>query len=55
MWDLPADTRNKLGAELEKQFTFLFDKLKVTSTQKTVEKYVQPVDVPLELPAALKG
>ncbi len=55
MWDLPADTRNKLGAELEKQFTFLFDKLKVTSTQKIVEKYVQPVDVPLELPAALKG
>ena len=55
MWDLPADTRNKLGAELEKQFTFLFDKLKVTSTQKIVEKYVQPVDVQQELPAALKG
>jgi fructose/tagatose bisphosphate aldolase len=55
MWDLPADTRNKLGAELEKQFTFLFDKLKVTSTQKIVEKYVQPVDVTPELPVALKG
>jgi fructose/tagatose bisphosphate aldolase len=55
MWDLPADTRNKLGAELEKQFTFLFDKLKVTSTREIVEKYVQPVDVQLELPAALKG
>ena len=54
MWHLPAETRNKLGAELEKQFTFLFDKLKVTSTQKIVEKYVQPIDVPLELPAALK-
>jgi hypothetical protein len=40
---------------LEKQFTFLFDKLKVTSTQKIVEKYVQPVDVPPELPVALKG
>ena len=55
MWHLPAETRNKLGAELEKQFTFLFDKLKVTSTQKIVEQYIQPVDVPLELPAALKG
>jgi len=55
MWHLPAETRNKLGAELEKQFTFLFDKLKVTSTQKIVEKYIQPVDVQLELPAALKG
>ncbi len=55
MWHLPAEIRNKLGAELEKQFTFLFDKLKVTSTQKIVEKYVQPVDVQMELPAALKG
>jgi fructose/tagatose bisphosphate aldolase len=54
MWHLPAETRNKLGAELEKQFTFLFDKLNVTSTQKIVEKYVQPVDVQVELPAALK-
>ena len=55
MWHLPVETRNKLGAELEKQFTFLFDKLKVTSTQKIVEKYVQPVDMQQELPAALKG
>jgi len=55
LWNLPAQTREKLGAELEKQFTFLFDKLKVTSTQKIVEKYVQPVDVQLELPATLKS
>ena len=55
MWNLPAETRNKIGAELEKQFTFLFDKLKVTSTKKIIEKYIQPVDVQLELPAALKG
>lgn len=54
MWHLPADTRNKLGAELEKQFTFLFDTLKVTSKQEVVKKYVQPVDIHLELPAALK-
>ncbi len=55
MWNLPAPTRDKLGAELEKQFSFLFDKLKVTSTQKIVEKYVQPVDVQQEIPAALKS
>jgi fructose/tagatose bisphosphate aldolase len=55
MWNLPAQTRDKLGAELEKQFSFLFDKLKVTSTQKIVEKYIQPVDVQQELPAALKS
>jgi len=55
MWHLPAGTRNKIGAELEKQFTFLFDKLRVTSTQEVVKKYVQPIDVQIELPAALKG
>lgn len=55
MWHLPAETRNKLGAELEKQFTFLFDKLKVTSKQEVVKKYVQPVDIQLEMPVAFKG
>ncbi|HBI47292.1 MAG TPA: aldolase [Smithella sp.] len=55
MWNLPAETRNKLGAELEKQFAFLFEKLKVTSTQEINKKYVCPVDVQIELPAALKG
>jgi fructose/tagatose bisphosphate aldolase len=54
MWHLPAETRNKLGAELEKQFAFLFDKLEVTSKQEVVKKYVQPVDIHLELPASLK-
>jgi fructose/tagatose bisphosphate aldolase len=55
MWNLPATTIHKLGNELEKQLSFLFDKLKVTSTYELTGKYVQPVDVNLELPAALKG
>jgi Fe-S cluster biosynthesis and repair protein YggX len=55
MWNLPAETRNKLGAELEKQFAFLFEKLKVNSTQEVNKKYVRPIDVQIELPAALKG
>lgn len=54
MWHLPADTLNKIGAELEKQFSFLFDKLKMTATEEIVEKYIKPVDVPLEIPASLK-
>ena len=54
MWQLPADTLNNIGAELEKQFSFLFEKLKMTHTQKIVEKYIKPVDVQLELPASLK-
>jgi len=54
MWQMPADTLQKIGVELEKQFSFLFDKLKMADTQKIVEKYIKPVDVPLELPASLK-
>ena len=54
-WNLPVLTRDKLSAELEKQFSFLFDKLQMNSTKKIVEKYIQPVDVPLEMPAALKS
>jgi len=52
--DLPADTLKKISAELEKQFSFLFEKLKMKNTQDIVKKYVQPVDVHLEIPASLK-
>jgi len=54
MWNLPADTLNKISAELEKQFSFLFEKLRMINTQQIVEEYIKPVDVPLELPASLK-
>jgi fructose/tagatose bisphosphate aldolase len=55
MWNLPAPVIHKLGAALEKQISFLFGKLKVNSTYEITREYVQPVDVNLELPAALKG
>ena len=55
LWHLPAKTRDKLGAELEKQFSFLFEKLKVTGKQGIVKKYIKPVDVHLEMPAAFKS
>jgi len=55
MWNLPAPTLQKLGGQLEKQLSFLFDKLKVNSTYELMKQYVQPVDVSVEMPAALKG
>ncbi len=55
MWHLPEKTREKLGTELEKQFSFLFEKLKVAKKQEIVKKYIQPVDVHLEMPAVFKG
>jgi len=55
MWKLPPSSINKLGAELEKQFVFLFNKLKINSTNEIVQKYISLVDVPLEMPLSLKG
>ena len=54
LWHLPEDIRNGICAELERQFAFLFDKLKVNGTRPVLDQYVQPVDVPLKMPAALK-
>jgi len=54
LWHLPADIRSKICAELEKQFAFLFDKLKVNGTRPILDKYIKLVDVPLKMPAALK-
>ncbi len=55
LWHLPAKTRDKLGVEMEKQFSFLFDKLKIAGKQDVVKKYISAVEVPLELPAAFKS
>ncbi len=55
LWHLPADIRNGICAELEHQFAFLFDKLKVNGTRAILDKSVKPVDVPLKMPAALKS
>ena len=54
MWDLPVDVREKIGAELEKQFSFLFEKLKMNNTQDLLRQYIKPVDVQLAIPASLK-
>ncbi len=53
LWDLPAETLAALGAELESQFAFLFDKLKVNGTEPLVARCISPVDVPLKKPASL--
>jgi fructose/tagatose bisphosphate aldolase len=55
LWYLPADVRNKICAELERQFAFLFDKLKVNGTRPFLDQFIKPVDVPLKMTTALKG
>jgi fructose/tagatose bisphosphate aldolase len=41
-WDLPEDTRARIGADLEKTFTFLFEQLRVKGTRAMTDKYVKP-------------
>ncbi len=55
LWHLPSDVRDEICAELERQFAFLFDKLKVNGTRPVLGQYIKPVDVPLNMPMALKS
>jgi hypothetical protein len=50
LWDLPAETLAALGTELEGQFVFLFDKLRVNGTESLAGRYIPAVDVPLKKP-----
>jgi fructose/tagatose bisphosphate aldolase len=48
-WDLPADVRQAIGADLEKMFSFLFEQLKVGNTRAATDRFVKP---PLDSHAA---
>ncbi|MGB5101112.1 MAG: class II fructose-bisphosphate aldolase [Methanothrix sp.] len=54
LWHLPSDVRDEICSELEKQFAFLFDRLKVNGTRPVLDQFIKPVDVPLKWPTALK-
>lgn len=49
MWDLPADVRAAIGADLERTFARLFEQLRVTGTRAATDRYVKP---PLDSHAA---
>ena len=55
LWTLPKEALQAIGYELENQFSFLFEKLNVKNTSNIVTKYIQPVDVPLKMPEALRA
>src|SRR5881296_363220 len=42
MWDLPADVRGAIAADLEKNFAFLFEQLRVTGTRAIADRFVKP-------------
>ncbi len=45
LWNLPEGTRLELRDTLEREFRFLFEKLRAGGTKALVNKYVRPVDV----------
>ncbi len=49
LWDLPAEVRQAIGADLEKTFAFLFEQLRVAGTRAAVDRSVKP---PLQSHAA---
>ena len=51
LWDLPAEVRAAIGADLEKTFTFLFEQLKVKGTRGPTDRFVRP---PLQSHADLR-
>ncbi len=52
-WELPAETRTRIGQDLENKFAFLFEKLNVPRRAELVKKTVVPVVVIPSLPPAL--
>lgn len=53
LMDLPEETRNALGQQLEGQFSFIFEKLNAVNTQALVNRYVNPVRVAKPAPEGL--
>ncbi len=45
-WDLSPEIKNEIGAELEEDVAFLFDKLNIGNTLKLVETTVSPKAIP---------
>ena len=55
LWDLPATAQEEIGANLRRQFGVLFDQLGIAGTRSLVDRFVTPVDLPRQRPAALGG
>jgi len=41
MWEMPAAVRDAISADLERQFGFLFDQLKIGGTAEPVARFVK--------------
>jgi fructose-bisphosphate aldolase, class II len=55
LWDLPAETRDRLTSELGKTFDVVMQRLGVAGHAATVDRIVKPVEVRVPAPASLQG
>jgi hypothetical protein len=54
-WDLSQEIKNGIGAELEEDVVFLFDKLNIGNTRELIEKTVSPCVVPHTLSSEVES
>lgn len=55
LWDLPAQTRAAMGADLEHTFKAMFTRLRLQGTRALVERFVKPAPTTPPIPAHLAG
>ena len=55
VWNLPKESAQGIGQDLQNKFEFLMDQLNATNTTDLVAKYVKPVQINKPMPASLKG
>ena len=53
LWDMPAETRDRIADDLEASFSQLMQRLGVAGSAGIVDRFVPRVDVPAPMPAAL--
>lgn len=54
VWNLPKESAQGIGQDLQNKFEFLMDQLNATNTTDLVAKYVNPVKINKPMPESLK-
>ena len=55
VWNLPKESAQGIGNDLQTKFEFLMDQLNATNTTDLVAKYIQPVKIEKPVPQSLKA
>ena len=55
LWDLPAETKQAITAELEPTFSLMMRELGVAGSAALVDRIVRPVEIPVPAPDSLRA